>query len=77
MNAIHHLITGHANGGTGYTLLRHMANMAARASEPFWLCLTFLLFIIMGPFSVIAVVYGLWALAHGENREKMTEPARC
>jgi small neutral amino acid transporter SnatA (MarC family) len=50
---------------------------AARLSEPFWFCLSFLLFLVMGPFSVIAVVYGLWSLASEENRQKMIEPASC
>lgn len=58
-------------------VLKSMANKVSQLSETLWLCLTFLLFIAMGPFSVIAVIYGLWSLASRENREKMVEPARC
>lgn len=59
------------------SLLRTMANRISRVSETLWLCITLLLFIAMGPFSVIAVVYGLWSLATGEKRDRMVEPARC
>lgn len=77
MSAIHHLTTGRTNGRTASTLLHRLSALAQRWSEPFWLCISFLLFVVMGPFSVIAVLYGLWSLAHGENREKMIEPANC
>jgi len=77
MKAIHQMVTGQAETGTRSSLLHRLSSLAARLSEPFWLCVSFLLFIVMGPFSVIAVLYGLWSLASGENREKMTEPASC
>jgi hypothetical protein len=77
MSAINHLTTSQAKDGTSTTLFQRLAALASRLSEPFWLCISFLLFIVMGPFSVIAVLYGLWSLANGENREKMTEPASC
>jgi len=77
MSAINHLLTGQAKDATDSTLFKRIAHLAARLSEPFWLCISFLLFIVMGPFSVIAVLYGLWSLANGENREKMIEPASC
>jgi hypothetical protein len=77
MSAINHLTTSQAKDGTSTSLLQRLSALAARLSEPFWLCLSFLLFIVMGPFSVIAVLYGLWSLANSGNREKMTEPASC
>jgi len=77
MSAINHLTTGQAKGGACSSLFHRLSTLAARWSEPFWLCVSFLLFIVMGPFSVIAVLYGLWSLANGENREKMIEPASC
>lgn len=77
MSAINHLTTSQAKDGTSTTLFQRLSALASRLSEPFWLCISFLLFIVMGPFSVIAVLYGLWSLANGENREKMTEPASC
>ncbi|MGW8161837.1 MAG: hypothetical protein ACWGN1_06280 [Desulfobulbales bacterium] len=77
MNAIHQLTTGPTSRGTSSSLFHRLSALAAKSSEPFWLCLSFLLFIVMGPFSVIAVLYGLWSLATGENRERMAEPASC
>lgn len=41
-----------------------------------WFFLTFTLFLLMGPFSAIAVLLGLGSLASEKNREEMTEPAR-
>lgn len=77
MRAIQHTITGRTKGESSSSVLHRLAEIASRLSEPFWLCISFLLFIAMGPFSVIAVVYGLWSLANGEHREKMIEPASC
>lgn len=59
------------------SLLKRVLTQASRLSEPFWFCLSFALFLVMGPFSVIAVVYGIWSLANDENRQKMIEPASC
>lgn len=44
--------------------------------ESFWFGLTFLLFLLLGPFSAIAVLIGLGSLANEESRERMNEPAR-
>jgi len=44
--------------------------------ESFWFCLTFLLFLLLGPFSAIAVLIGLGSLASEESRARMSEPAR-
>ena len=77
MSAINHLTTGQARGRRESTVFHRLSAIAARWSESLWLCISFLLFIVMGPFSVIAVLYGLWSLANGENREKMIEPASC
>lgn len=48
----------------------------AQISEAFWFCLSFLLFLIMGPFSAVVVLIGLGSLASEEKRERMQEPAR-
>lgn len=77
MRAIHQTQAGHNQGAGHVSLNKCLSGRIARLSEFIWLCITFLLFIVMGPFSVIAVVYGLWALATGENKEKMIEPASC
>ena len=49
----------------------------SQLSESIWLCITFLLFIALGPFSAIAVMYGLWALATDESKKQIGEPASC
>ena len=77
MSAIHHSITGQTKDGTVASIIQRIQKTAARISEPFWFSIAFLLFLVMGPFSVVAVVYGVWSLASGENREKMVEPASC
>jgi hypothetical protein len=45
-------------------------------SESFWCGLTFILFLIAGPFAAIAVLIGLGSLASAEKREQMREPER-
>lgn len=76
MNAINHNITN-SQRVEALSVLRSIANRVSQLSETLWLVITFLLFIAMGPFSIIAVVYGIWSLGSGENREKMIEPASC
>lgn len=50
-------------------------SLLSRCSECFWFCLSFILFIVMGPFSAVAVVVALFSLAGKENQSKMVEPA--
>lgn len=60
----------------GLSLINRAKSLAARLSEPFWFCLSFLLFIVMGPFSAIAVLIGLWSLASSDEcKDNMVEPA--
>jgi len=60
----------------GLSLVNRAVTLSAKLSEFFWFCLSFLLFIIMGPFSAVAVVIGIWNLAGDENcRQNMVEPA--
>jgi hypothetical protein len=77
MKAINQSITKGLKVEATLPVLKSLANKISQLSEVLWLCITFLLFIAMGPFSVIAVIYGLWSLSTSENREKMTEPASC
>jgi hypothetical protein len=62
------------NGGSSLVgwVRAHLTHIA----EAFWFCLSFILFLILGPFSAIVVLIGLGSLASEENRERMTEPAR-
>lgn len=77
MNTTHHTLTNQAKVDTGLSPMKSVLAKLAKLSEPFWLCLSFCLFLIMGPFSIMAVLCGLWSLASDENRQKMIEPASC
>lgn len=68
---------GHHREEGQVSVTQSFLNTFSRLSEVIWLCITFLLFIVLGPFSVIAVIYGLWALATDERTENLIEPARC
>ena len=59
----------------GHSLLTRTLSFLSDLSEPFWFCVSFLLFLLMGPFSAIAVIIGMCSLANEENRSKMVEPA--
>ncbi|HEB50164.1 MAG TPA: hypothetical protein ENI89_06105 [Desulfobulbus sp.] len=74
MTNTHHMLTGTIKGAGGHSLLKRALARVSALSEYFWFCLSFLLFIIMGPFSAIAVVIGLCSLASEENRNRMIEP---
>lgn len=77
MNAINQNFTSRQRDAVQSPLQTGSLNKLARLSEALWLSFTFLLFIAMGPFSTIAVVYGLWSLGSRDNRKKMIEPASC
>ena len=64
----------HTHGGR--TLTAWLRAHTTQIGESCWFCLTLALFLLMGPFSVIAVLMGLRSLASEENQAKMTEPAR-
>ncbi len=71
--SIHTLTNAMTNDG-GHSLLQKTMRFFSSLSEPFWFCLSFLLFLLMGPFSAVAVLFGLCTLAK-ENKSKMIEPA--
>mgnify|MGYP001025985992 CR=1 FL=1 len=77
MKTLHHIRTWQTGSKSEPSPLARILAQVSRLSEPFWLCLSFGLFLIMGPFSIIAVLYGVWSLASEENRQKMVEPANC
>lgn len=77
MKTTHHILTSQARFHNGLSPIQSVLTRISKMSEPFWLCLSCVLFLIMGPFSIIAVLYGLWSLASDENRQKMVEPASC
>lgn len=56
-------------------LVSRIRALTARLRESFWFYLSFLLFIVMGPFSAIAVLIGLWSLASSDEcKDNMVEP---
>jgi uncharacterized membrane protein YecN with MAPEG domain len=59
----------------GHSQLQRTISFLSSLSEPFWFCVSFLLFLLMGPFSAIVVLVGLCSLASEDNRNKMREPA--
>jgi hypothetical protein len=76
MNILHQTIPTTQAKDTGLSLLQRVAALASKLSEAFWFCLSMLLFLVMGPFSAVAVVIGLWSLATSEEcRNNMVEPA--
>ena len=77
MSAINNYFPGRQSNEASVSIIKSLLSKVSEMSESIWLCITFLLFILMGPFSAIAVVYGLWALGSKENREKMVEPVSC
>lgn len=78
MNILHLTTTTEQHGKDGgLSLGKRIGIITAKLGEAFWFCLSFLLFIIMGPFSAFAVLIGLWSLASSkECRDHMTEPAK-
>lgn len=76
MSILQQTITTVQTKDGGLSLINRVRAIAAKSSETFWFCLSFLLFIVMGPFSAVAVIMGLWSLATDEKcRDHMVEPA--
>jgi hypothetical protein len=44
-------------------------------SEAFWFTTTFLLFLILGPFSIVATIFGVASLI--KDNDGVDEPLRC
>lgn len=56
---------------------KDLANVFQKSSEYFWLGISFVLFLLMGPFSVIAVVPALCSLGSEKFRKNMREPQKA
>jgi hypothetical protein len=74
MSALIHLLSKNQTNKEKKSLLTRLHDRFAQLSETFWFCLSLLLFIVMGPFSIIAVVFGLWSLANNEKTKESPEP---
>jgi len=59
--------------GTGIRQI-NIEELLKKLSGYFWFVLSFLLFLVMGPFSAIAVVMGLWSLSRSEEVRNQVEP---
>ena len=75
MNILQLHQTNRSENDGGYFPTTWIREHLAQITESLWFCLTFVLFLLMGPFSAIAVLIGLGTLGNAENRERMTEPA--
>lgn len=75
MSAIIHLIARSQIKREASSPLTRIAEKFAGLSERFWLCFSFILFVVMGPFSIVAVIIGLFSLAKDKNNEDASEPA--
>ena len=64
-----------ANDG-GHSMFSWLKAHTEQISEWFWFSVSFVLFVALGPFSAIAVLFGLKALASEERQQDMVEPAR-
>ncbi|MCK5194532.1 MAG: hypothetical protein KAQ71_12030 [Desulfobulbaceae bacterium] len=77
MSALIHLLTKNQTNLERKSLLTKLHDRFAHLSETFWFCLSLLLFVVMGPFSVFAVVLGLWSLAKNDKARESSEPMSC
>lgn len=75
MNSLQHQQTNRSENDGGHFRAPWIRVHLAQIVESFWFCLTFVLFLLLGPFSAIAVLIGLGSLGNAENRERMIEPA--
>ena len=77
MSALIHLLSRNQTNLEKKSFLTRLHDRFAQLSETFWFCLSLLLFVVMGPFSVIAVVFGLWSLANNQKVKESVEPQSC
>ncbi len=75
MSAMIHLIARSQIKEGKIPWLTRIAEKFAGLSEKFWLCFSFILFVIMGPFSIFAVIIALFSLAREKNTIDAPEPA--
>jgi hypothetical protein len=74
MSAIIQLLSAHHRKNESKSIITTLANRMGQLSEAFWFTLSLCLFVIMGPFSVFAVIIGLHQLAGKSDTQKEPEP---
>lgn len=72
MSALIHLLSTHQRKNEKKSIVTKLADRMSQLSEAFWFTLSLCLFIIMGPFSIFAVIIGLHSLA--TKNAKQNEP---
>ncbi len=70
-----HLLTLNQKRGEKSLFAARIADLFTGLSERFWFTLALFLFVVMGPFSVIAVIIGLYSLATSRSNREAAEPA--
>ncbi|MBI5556040.1 MAG: hypothetical protein HY885_00220 [Deltaproteobacteria bacterium] len=75
MSALIHLLSTYHRKNEKKSVVTRVAEKMNQLSEPFWFVLSLSLFVIMGPFSVIAVIVGLHNLATKGQKQNEPEPA--
>ena len=63
MSALIHLLSTGQRKNEKKSIFTMLADKMSQLSEAFWFTLSLCLFIIMGPFSIFAVIIGLHTLA--------------
>ena len=77
MSALIHLLSKSQTNPEQKSFLTRLHDRFSQLSEKFWFCLSLLLFVVMGPFSVLAVIVGLWSLANNDKVKESAEPLSC
>ncbi|MFH1214894.1 MAG: hypothetical protein V1706_00160 [Pseudomonadota bacterium] len=75
MSALIHLLSTSQRKNEKKSIITKLAARMSRLSEAFWFTLSLCLFLVMGPFSVFAVIIGLHHLATKDQKQSEPEPA--
>lgn len=75
MSALINLLAKGSAGHKQHSVIARVHNRFARLGEIFWFCLALLLFVLLGPFSIIAVIIGLFSLAGTKENRQAVKPA--
>ena len=74
MSALIHLLSTSQTKKEKKSIVTKLADKMSQLSEAFWFTLSLCLFIIMGPFSIFAVIIGLHTLATKNGNQNEPEP---
>ncbi|MFZ5759079.1 MAG: hypothetical protein ACOY32_05510 [Thermodesulfobacteriota bacterium] len=75
MSALIHLLSAGQRKSEKKSVVEKVAARMSQLSEAFWFTLSLCLFLVMGPFSVFAVIVGLHTLATQGQKKNEPEPA--